>query len=253
MSELDWEELDRRHALRYEIDQSADLHRLDQDDDRDDYAPGRYETGRYDDQYRGTRQWSDREQFASSDDGSGRLRGRAGSPPVSLRPPRRPISSTEPSAGPAPDRTSSLPTGDDPTPLFTATEYVAIGDSPLYQFVADFIAIGDQLLNQESRLASLDVSIDTRLYHEVTEALSAPVVAQPPVVAPAALVAPTPVIAPSAVVEPAPVPGPVAAVIVPALEFSGGRHRDGWRVAGHRPAVESGRRSAGRTPRHRAA
>src|SRR5689334_5836239 len=77
MNELDWEELDRRHALRYEIDQSDELHRVEQDEDRVDYAPGRYETGRYDDQYRGTRQWSDREQFAASDDGSGRLRGRA--------------------------------------------------------------------------------------------------------------------------------------------------------------------------------
>lgn len=259
MSELDWEELDRRHALRYEIDQSEHHDHLDQDDDQDDYAPGRYETGRYDDQYRGTRQWSDREQFASSDDGSGRLRSRAGAAPVSLRPPRRPLSSADPSAVQPLDRASSLPTGDDPTPLFTATEYVAIGDSPLYQFVADFIAIGDQLLSQESGLPALDLSIDTRLYHEVTEALSAPVVAQPspagpaPVEMPAAVVVPTPVVASAAVVEPAPVPGPLAAVVVPAVEFSEGRHRDGWRVAGHRPAVESGRRSAGRAPRHRAA
>ncbi len=105
------------------------------------------------DRYRGTRQWSDRS--GSDHDRSGPWIER----PAALyaTPPRRPAGFASPPrsgglalpmSAPAPiaparaPRTPASDTGD-PTPLFTATEYVAIGDSPLYRVVAELIAVGD--------------------------------------------------------------------------------------------------------------
>lgn len=233
---VDWDELDRRHALRYELDQ----------DDAE--------------RYRGSRQWSDREQFASDGSSSGRRQSnRTGSAPVSLRPARGRLPAGPPNGG-GMDRSSgpvasSLPVGDDPTPLFTATEYVAVGDSPLYQFVAEFIATGDELLGQDvGRIAAAD----QQPYRELTESMTSGHRSADPVLE--ALRSPAPV--PPISLAPAPVapivvrpvavrPAPVESMAD--MDFPGGRHRDGWRVAGHRSSAESGRRSAARTPRHRAA
>jgi hypothetical protein len=172
---IDWDELDRRHAGRYEPEPS----------------PGGYRAS----------QWSDRDEAVYPVERSGPYPGtlpssRGAAGPVALRAPRSPDAAD--AFGPEP--AAALPDGLDPTPLFTATEYVAVGDSPLYQFVAEFIATGDRLLAQE--------------------------------------------VPPSVLDEPLPAPGPAR---------SGGRHQDGWRVAGHRSGTESSRRSSGRTPRHRAA
>jgi hypothetical protein len=123
-----------------------------------------------------------------------------------------------------------LPFAGDPTPLFTATEYVSIGDSPLYQVVAEFIAAGDSLLGQDTA-GSLPV------------AAAAPIAVAP--------VPPTPVTSTPA--PPARVSAPLASVPPAPDDLPSGRHRDGWRVAGHRSPAESGRRSATRSPRHRAA
>jgi len=231
---VDWDEVDRRHALRYETDQDDTAELM-----IGRAAAGRYETGRSpadpdgSDRYRGSRQWSDREQFAAPDDGSRFRPGtHRGSVPVSLRAPRG-VASAPSSAGSAAlypaEALSTQPVMDDPTPLFTATEYVAIGDSPLYQFVAEFIATGDDLISSVA----------------VAPAPVAPTPVRPAPVAPAAALASVrsaPVVVRSLAV------GPGADA-----DFPGGRHRDGWRVAGHRSAAESGRRSDGRAPRHRAA
>jgi hypothetical protein len=184
-----------------------------------------------------------------------------------------------------------VPAGEDPTPLFTATEYVAVGDSPLYQLVAEFIAIGDGPSDQDTRPTALDdlldqdaiwpialddlqsrqeltrpiVTDDIRVYREVT-APSVPAV-QPlavpssrarraqlraPQVPPHA--SPVRVAQPNIQVQPSSVrPSSVRSASVRSAELPSGRHRDGWRVAGHLSGAESARRSAARAPRHRAA
>jgi hypothetical protein len=237
------DEVDRRHALRYEVDQ----------DDAD--------------RYRGSRQWSDREQFAAErgNDGPGvPPRNLRGSAPVSLRRPRerRPAARPDVHAETDPAReplTPLLPVGEDPTPLFTATEYVAVGDSPLFQFVAEFIAIGDDLLGRD---VGRIIAADARAHRQPAEPMVSgrrsadPLLDQPRPSAVPAPVAVLPVATPVAV---APIVRRVPAVRSAPVEamtdadFPGGRHRDGWRVAGHRSAIDSGRRSAVRGPRHRAA
>ncbi|HST81087.1 MAG TPA: hypothetical protein VLL08_05075 [Kineosporiaceae bacterium] len=130
--EVTWPQDDRQQMLRSMADREADHHG-----------------------YRGTRQWSDRE--TSDRNRSGPWAGHPGGPvgpvgPIPRGPggfagPRRGLSGLPTDAvGHAP---ATMPRGmpvlddSDPTPLYTATEYVAVGDSPLYQVVAELIAVGD--------------------------------------------------------------------------------------------------------------
>lgn len=225
--------------------------------DRDDVDPG---SGRADsartvvrsgsarpeaDRYRGSRQWSDRDgtDRDRNDEWIARPGALYGTPPItrgSFPPPLRlrapgarvtpalsarpVIPARAPSAVPA-----GAPIGDDsdPTPLFTATEYVAVGDSPLYQYVAELIAVGDALPG--------------------TGVTEPPAPVNPPV---------------DSMVPAAPVPSAAAphfqasdlqGSVQPSSDLDGGKHRDEWRVAGQRSAIDGSRRSNRRSPRHRAA
>jgi hypothetical protein len=218
--------------------------------------------------------------------------------------------------------------GSDPTPLFTATEYVAVGDSPLYQFVAEYIAEGDlpaaqgDLLGVEGDLLAGESSESLELEgvasseaavaeYEVAEypvsQYSVPEFAVPEFALPDLAVpgvafteASIPAVPETEMTtDSVAVPGvdelldplewaapdvevdayetaayeadayDVAAYDAPTVEMGlesfvevpeaseenleSGKHCDGWRVAGHRPSVDAGRRSAERSPRHRAA
>jgi hypothetical protein len=142
--EVMWSPDDRQQMLRSmaarEFDREADRHGIDR-------------SAR--DLYRGTRQWSDRE--ASDRNRSGPWANRPGGPvgpvgPIPRGPggfagPRRslpvpPLDAVNHAAATMP-RGMPVLDGSDPTPLYTATEYVAVGDSPLYQVVAQLIAVGD--------------------------------------------------------------------------------------------------------------
>jgi len=292
--DVHWDEVDRKHALRYEAEQDETVRsgthgaRADRADrlGADRAAGDRYGS----DRYRGSsRQWSDRDWSTSSTDRPGAFpttmpRSRGGSAgPVSLRAPRVPAvpplspaslspRSTDPvvptraarlAAGPLP---ALVPVGEDPTPLFTATEYVAAGESPLYQLVAEFIAIGDSLPDQD--VTQPIVIDDSRVYREAAEP-SEPAVQ--PVAVPVSPVRRSQLRAPQVLTpevqasqvraaepylraQPSSVrPTSMQPSSVRSAELPSGRHRDGWRVAGHLSAAESGRRSAARAPRHRAA
>jgi hypothetical protein len=228
--------------------------------------------------------------------------------------------------------------GSDPTPLFTATEYVAVGDSPLYQFVAEYIAEGDlpaaqgDLLGVEGDLlageSSESLALEDVASSEATTAeyalpeyevpeyegteypvsqYSVPQFAVPDWAVPdwavpglAVAEASIPAVPETEMTtDSVAVPGvdelldplewaapdvevdayetaayeadayDVAAYDAPTVEMGlesfvevpeaseenleSGKHCDGWRVAGHRPSVDAGRRSAERSPRHRAA
>jgi len=199
-SGFDQSRSDRQWSDRDESDQQ--LHALRQEADR--YGSERTGTGRY----RGSREWSDRDRFTSSSS-------RGFPPPLRLRAPRAPVTPV-----PEPAETSLFDPDVDPTPLFTATEYVAIGDSPLYQFVAEFIGVGDGLLVTE--LAEPVAPVGPRAEFEVAE-------------------------------EKVPADEAELDSPVEGSDLGGGKHRDGWRVAGHQPSVDGSPRSARRSPRHRAA
>lgn len=191
------------------------------------------------DRYRGSRQWSDRD--ASDRDRNDEWIARPGAlygtrpttrasspPPLRLRAPGVRVTPVVPARPVIPTRAPSvvpagMPISDDsdPTPLFTATEFVAVGDSPLYQYVAELIAVGEALPS--------------------TDGTESPAPVNPPGVG----------LAPET--RPSGLPRSQMQGTAAQDSVDGGKHRDERRVAGHRSAVDGSHRSRGRSPRHRAA